>query len=69
MRFSFSDGEILVGYKAAAQAEHNTQNTIYDAKRFIGKTFQKEELESEAARYPFKVMSIEYPVQIIDIMQ
>ena len=53
--FFYSDGDILVGYKAAAQSDHNPKNTVYDAKRFIGKTFNKEELESEAARYPFEV--------------
>ena len=54
--FLYSDGEVLVGYKAAAQSDHNPKNTVYDAKRFIGKTFSKEELESEAARYPFEVI-------------
>ncbi len=44
-----------MGYKAAAQSDHNPQNTLYDAKRFIGKKFTKSELESEAARYPFQV--------------
>ena len=53
--FMCSDGEVLVGYKAVAQSDHNPKNTVYDAKRFIGKTFSKE-LESEAARYPFEVI-------------
>ena len=57
--FLYSDGEVLVGYKAAAQSDHNPKNTVYDAKRFIGKTFSKEELESEAARYPFEVNQIQ----------
>ncbi len=49
-----SDGEVLVGYSAAARSDHNPTNTLYDAKRFIGKTFSREELETEAARYPFQ---------------
>ena len=57
--FLYSDGEVLVGYKAAAQSDHNPKNTVYDAKRFIGKTFSKEELESEAVRYSFEVNQIQ----------
>lgn len=37
------------------QADHNPTNTLYDAKRFIGKQFTVEELNSEASHYPFKV--------------
>ena len=52
---SYSDDDIVVGFPAVDQAEHNPANTIYDAKRFIGKHFDKKELEVERARYPFKV--------------
>ncbi|XP_071958068.1 heat shock 70 kDa protein 13-like [Antedon mediterranea] len=45
----------LVGYAALAQAEHNPANTIYDAKRFIGKKFSPEEFIKEAERYNFKL--------------
>ena len=51
----FSEEDIVVGYAASVQAEKNAHNTIYDAKRFIGKHFSKEELSSEAKRYGFKV--------------
>ena len=46
-----------MGDKAVAQAAHNPQNTLYDAKRFLGKHFTKQQLEAEAGsgRYPFKV--------------
>ncbi|EDO25618.1 predicted protein, partial [Nematostella vectensis] len=36
---AFTDKGVLVGEKALSQAEINPKNTIYDAKRFIGKTF------------------------------
>lgn len=52
---SFTATAVLVGHEAAAQSERNPQNTIYDAKRFIGKTFEPGVLEQESARYPFKV--------------
>lgn len=53
---AFSGEKILVGYDAVKQAEHNPANTLYDAKRFIGKIFTKEELEAEMPRYPFRLV-------------
>jgi stress 70 chaperone-associated protein len=53
--FSCSDKGVVVGYAAAEQAEKNSKNTIYDAKRFIGKHFAKDELAAEASRYAFEV--------------
>ncbi|XP_038056883.1 heat shock 70 kDa protein 13-like [Patiria miniata] len=50
------EGTDIVGYDALCQAEQNVVNTIYDAKRFIGKKFSPEGLKTEAARYPFKVI-------------
>lgn len=52
---SFTDTDVLVGHEAAELSERNPQNTIYDAKRFIGKVFEPGQLEQESARYPFKV--------------
>uniref|UniRef100_G1P5C5 Heat shock 70 kDa protein 13 n=1 Tax=Myotis lucifugus TaxID=59463 RepID=G1P5C5_MYOLU len=52
---SFTDHDVYVGYESLELADSNPQNTIYDAKRFIGKIFTPEELEAEIGRYPFKV--------------
>lgn len=52
-------GQMLVGYDAVAQEEHNPDNTIYDAKRFIGKTFTKTEIEQAQKQYPFKIQGDE----------
>ncbi|KAK3601386.1 hypothetical protein CHS0354_037702 [Potamilus streckersoni] len=57
---AFSENGILVGYHAEAQAEHNPNNTIYDAKRFIGKKFSKEELQHVQKQYSFKLELDEY---------
>lgn len=54
-----SERDILVGHAAVAQQEKNAANTIYDAKRFIGKRFTGPELEKESLRYQFKV-SVDY---------
>lgn len=53
--FSFSEEGIVVGYKALAQADHNPRNTLYDAKRFIGKPHTQAELSEAQKQYSFKV--------------
>lgn len=52
---SFTTTAVLAGHEAVDLADTNPQNTIYDAKRFIGKIFEPEVMEQESARYPFKV--------------
>jgi molecular chaperone DnaK len=47
-------GEILVGQIAKRQAVTNPENTVYSAKRFIGRRF--EEVTEESKRVPFKVI-------------
>ncbi|XP_020782437.1 heat shock 70 kDa protein 13 [Boleophthalmus pectinirostris] len=54
---SFTTTAVLAGHEAVDLADSNPQNTIYDAKRFIGKIFESEVLERESARYPFKVIN------------
>ena len=46
-------GEVLVGQIAKRQAVTNPENTIYSAKRFIGRRY--DEVQAEASRVPFKV--------------
>ncbi|XP_041067803.1 heat shock 70 kDa protein 13 [Carcharodon carcharias] len=52
----FTDQGILVGYEAQELADANPLNTVYDAKRFIGKHFTPEELRTESSRYQFKIL-------------
>ena len=47
-----------MGYRAEAQAEHNPLNTVYDAKRFIGKKYSAEELQEAQKQYAFKVCNV-----------
>ncbi|MBN9165481.1 MAG: molecular chaperone DnaK [Myxococcales bacterium 68-20] len=47
-------GEILVGQIAKRQAITNPENTIFSAKRFIGRRF--EEASGELKRIPFKIV-------------
>jgi molecular chaperone DnaK len=48
------DGERMVGVVARRQAITNAENTVYSAKRLIGRKF--EECEGELKRLPYKVM-------------
>jgi len=48
------DGSKLVGQVAKRQAVTNPQNTVFSAKRFIGRTF--EEGKDEIAKVPYKVV-------------
>src|SRR5260370_15138233 len=48
-------GERLVGQLARRQSVLNAENTIYSAKRFIGRRFS--EVESEIKNVPFKVVA------------
>lgn len=47
------DGERLVGQVAKRQAVTNPENTVYSAKRFVGRGF--EEVQEEIKRIPYKV--------------
>lgn len=48
------DGDKLVGQIAKRQAVTNPENTVYSAKRFIGRKF--EEVQNEIKRVPYKVI-------------
>lgn len=54
---SFTQTAVLAGHEAVDLDNSNPQNTIYDAKRFIGKVFEAELMQQESARYPFKVIN------------
>jgi molecular chaperone DnaK len=49
------DGEVLVGQVARRQAVTNPRNTVYSAKRFIGRRFT--EVGSELKRVPYEVVA------------
>lgn len=50
------NGEILVAYEALPELNKHPQNSIYNAKRFIGRSLEEEQVRSYADEHPFKVV-------------
>eukprot|EP01083_Nonionella_stella_P129183 391801_1 len=53
---SFSDTERLIGSAAKNQAARNAENTVFDAKRLIGRKYQDSSVQSDAKHFPFKIV-------------
>ncbi|XP_062580005.1 heat shock 70 kDa protein-like [Saccostrea cucullata] len=52
---AFTDTERLIGDPAKNQVAMNAANTIFDAKRLIGRKFNDESVQSDMKHWPFKV--------------
>jgi len=55
---AFNDSERLIGPAAKNQASANPTNTIFDAKRLIGRQFTDPSVASDAKHWPFKVVNV-----------
>mmetsp|Transcript_4188 Transcript_4188/g.4126 ORF Transcript_4188/g.4126 Transcript_4188/m.4126 type:complete len:653 (-) Transcript_4188:8341-10299(-) len=53
---AFTDTERLIGDAAKNQAAMNPSNTVFDAKRLIGRKFNDEEVQSDLKHFPFKII-------------
>jgi len=53
---AFTDSERLIGDAAKNQAAMNPTNTVFDAKRLIGRRFNDPEVQSDMKHWPFKVV-------------
>jgi len=56
---AFTDGERLIGDAAKNQVAMNPYNTVFDAKRLIGRKFDDAEVQADMKHFPFKVFSKE----------
>ncbi|KAF5212335.1 70-kilodalton heat shock protein [Clavispora lusitaniae] len=53
---AFTDTERLIGDAAKNQAAMNPANTVFDAKRLIGRKFTDAEVQGDIKHFPFKVI-------------
>ncbi|EJT46404.1 heat shock protein 70 [Trichosporon asahii var. asahii CBS 2479] len=53
---AFTDSERLIGDAAKNQVAMNPYNTVFDAKRLIGRKFSDPEVQSDMKHWPFKVI-------------
>jgi Molecular chaperone len=54
---SFTDNERLIGDGAKNQSSMNPENTVYDAKRLIGRKFNDPTVQADIKAFPFKVLN------------
>ncbi|KAK3314813.1 heat shock 70 kDa protein [Apodospora peruviana] len=53
---AFTDTERLIGDAAKNQVAMNPHNTVFDAKRLIGRKFNDAEVQADAKHFPFKII-------------
>ncbi|XP_068241383.1 heat shock 70 kDa protein cognate 4-like [Palaemon carinicauda] len=56
---AFTDTERLIGEAAKNQVALNPLNTVFDAKRLIGRKFSDDAVQNDMCHWPFKVISDE----------
>merc|ERR1719263_1471750 len=56
---AFTESERLIGDAAKNQASLNPTNTVYDAKRLIGRRFTDAAVQHDMKLWPFKLVSID----------
>lgn len=54
---AFNETERLIGESAKSQVSMNPYNTIFDAKRLIGRKFNDPSVQSDMKHFPFKVIN------------
>ena len=66
---SFTETETLVGNSAKSQSVNNPQNTVFDAKRLIGRNFSDPVVQSDMKLLPFSVVSGQNDKPLIEVMK
>ncbi|XP_045165243.2 heat shock protein 70 B2-like [Mercenaria mercenaria] len=54
---AFTDSERLIGDAAKNQTAMNPTNTVFDAKRLIGRKFEDQSVQNDMKHWPFKVVN------------
>lgn len=55
---AFTDTERLVGDAAKNQSAMNPANTVFDAKRLIGRTFDDSDVQADRKHWPFDIVDV-----------
>ncbi|RAL10757.1 molecular chaperone Hsp70 [Aspergillus homomorphus CBS 101889] len=64
---AFTDTERLIGDAAKNQVAMNPHNTVFDAKRLIGRRFADAEVQSDMKHWPFKVVDDKAGKPIVEV--
>lgn len=64
---AFNDSERMIGDAAKIQAASNASNTVFDAKRIIGRNFSDPVIKKDAAHYPFGIVEGEGDKPLIEV--
>ncbi|KAA6394193.1 MAG: putative Heat shock cognate 70 kDa protein [Streblomastix strix] len=64
---AFTDTERLLGDAAKSQVAMNPNNTVFDAKRMIGRKFSDQEVQFDRSLWPFKVVQKEGDKPFIEV--
>ena len=63
----FTDTERLIGEGAKNQSSMNPENTVFDAKRLIGRKFSESTIQSDIKHFPFNVSADDNDKPIISV--
>ena len=64
---AFTESERLIGDAAKSQAAMNATNTVFDAKRLIGRKFTDPSVQADKKHWPFKIVSGTGGTPIIEV--
>ena len=64
---SFTETERLIGDAAKNQVAMNVFNTVFDAKRLIGRKFKDAAVQSDIKHFPYKVRSGDHDKPMVDV--
>ncbi|KAG1659224.1 hypothetical protein FOA52_008993 [Chlamydomonas sp. UWO 241] len=64
---AFTDTKRLVGDAAKSQVAMNPSNTVFDAKRLIGRSFSNPAVQHDIGHYPFKIKPMEGNKLLIEV--
>jgi len=65
---SFNDQERLIGQAAKKTSSRNPKNTVFDAKRLIGRKFNDPIVQADMQHWPFKVIEGKQGRPVISVM-